>query len=74
MSAWYRTTLGDKITHTLGRLFRPTHSENGGFGNISPGKVGYIDASIAGRIQYALPIVEKSSFENRPTGCVILPP
>lgn len=50
------------------RLKRGVHNENDGFGNISSRR---IHRRIGRRTQYVLPVVEKTSFENRPRGCDI---
>ena len=47
-----------------------THNENGGSGKKSSRR---LHSRIARRIiQYALPLVERPRFENRPRGCVIV--
>ena len=70
-----------KITHTPGNNFRPPFSfETWGGGTTKMAALetfrreGRVDACIAGRIRYALPVVEKPSSENRPRGCVVLSP
>ena len=75
----YRITLGGKITHPPETNFRPgflqnqgghaQHNEKGGFGNISSKR---LHRRIAGRIQDALLVVAKPSFENRSRVGVIL--
>ena len=53
---------------------RGTHNENQWWlGKYFVEKVAYVEG-IAGRIQYALPVAEKPSSENRPRGCDMLSP